>query len=424
MKFKVTHPIISGLLSVCAAVSLSVRLDAQTHNWDIQAREKSQNANSRALNFLQKESKTKGAIDQAINILVEGTNADPTDPVPLATLGLALDLKERYKEALEVLAKSYRMDQKSVETNLSIGVTYYMAHNFEHSVEALNRLIHVNPKFCPGHVNLGFAFIRVGDLAKAKQQFKQAIVCNPSAQPAYQGLALVDYMEGDLESASEEAQHSESLTSYPPVTLLLAEISFLRGDQDRLVACLQRLNKIKYPIEQRSMAIIGYPKQHDFHWDPYLLDEYDRPNFVNARALDLPKQEKKRQSIAARGRINEAIASAQKALEDSPDDYYIFRQLGLLNMAKGDYNDAVQNFNKVVSIAPGSHIDFLYLGRALSLAGKAPEAAQCVFQYQKHFPDQKLSSVFSSIMQAAPPAPPAQQMPPNKPPDTPTDAGF
>ena len=423
MKFN-NHPILSGLLIVFATVLVAVPIEAQTHNWDIQAREKSQNANSRALNFLQRDSKAKGSLDQAINLLIEGTNADPTDPVPFATLGLALDLKERYKEALEVLAKSYRMDQKSTETNLSIGVTYYMAHNFDHAVEALNRLVRVNPKFCPGHVNLGFAYMRVGDFAKAKQHFKQAIVCNPASQPAYQGLALVDYMEGDLESASEEAQHSESLTSYPPVTLLLAEISFLRGDQDKLVACLARLNKIKYPIQQRSMAIIGYPKQHDFHWDPYLLDEFDRPNFVNARALDLPKLDKKRQSIAARGRIDEALDNAQKALENSPDDYYIYRQLGLLNMAKGNYNDAVQNFNKVVSLAPGSHIDYLYLGRALSLAGKAPEAAQCVFQYQKHFPEQKLSSVFSSIMQTAPQAQPAQLTPPNKPPDTPTDAGF
>jgi tetratricopeptide (TPR) repeat protein len=414
------------LLLTAVAMFGTLPARSQSHNWNTQAREQAENANSHALSILSKGAAVKGGLDQAIAALLRATAADPTDPVPFTSLGLALDLKQRYGEALDALAKSYHLDAKPKETMLSIGITNYLARSYDKTEKELLTLLRQNPSFCDVHINLGFVYMRLGDFEKSKKQFKQAIVCNPNCEPAYQGMAIVDYLSGDLDSAYSEATHAETLKQYAPVTLLLAEICFLRGDQDQMRAALKNATKVKQPLEQRPMTLIGFSLNHDFHWDPYLTDDFDKASFVNARAVDLPEQEKKRKSLAASGKIEAELDRAKQALSLASNDFYLMRQVALLQMAAGDYGNAADGFNNAIKACPNDHIDHLYLGRALALAGKKVEGAECVSVYTSHFPQQKLAPAFQSIIAGAPAdasTPPAQPaLTPTKAP--PSDAGF
>ncbi|CAN5711123.1 hypothetical protein BH10CYA1_BH10CYA1_06460 [soil metagenome] len=419
----------NALLVLALSLLGIAQAQSQSHNWNLQARAQAENANSRALSLLAKGSAVKGSLDQAIAALLRATAADPTDPVPYTTLGLAFDLKQRYSEALDALAKSYQLDPKSKETILSTGISHYLGHSFDKSEHVLTTLLRQNPTFCDVHIDLGFAYMRLGDFEKAKKNFKQSISCNPNCQPAYQGLAIVDYLAGDLESAYAEATHAETLKPYPPVTLLLAEICAMRGDEDQMRAALKRLAKFKQPIEQRPMALIGFSANHDFHWDPFIADDFDRSNFVSARAVDLPLQDKKRIALASSGKIDRELARAEQMLSSAPNDFYLLRQAGLLNMAAGNYGTAVKQFNEVLTKScPNSHIDYLYLGRSLALLGRKVDAAQCVREYKKNLSQQKISPIFQKIIDdAAGSAATAAPQTPSQPPPTtpsPSDTGF
>src|SRR4051794_19882273 len=112
LNFKIRN---NALLLMVLALLGTSPARSQSHNWNLQARTQAENANSRALSLLTKGSAVKGSLDQAIAALLRATTADPTDPVPYTTLGLALDLKQRYGEALDALAKAYQLDPKSKE---------------------------------------------------------------------------------------------------------------------------------------------------------------------------------------------------------------------------------------------------------------------------------------------------------------------
>ncbi|MFN8550192.1 MAG: tetratricopeptide repeat protein [Candidatus Obscuribacterales bacterium] len=417
------------VLTLVGLIGIAPTAYSQSHNWNMQARAQAENANSRALTLLTKGPVVKGWLDEAIAALLHATAADPTDPVPYTTLGLALDLKQRYGEALDALAKAYQLDPKSKETVLSTGISHYLGHTFDKSEHVLVTLLRQNPKFCDAHIDLGFVYMRLGEFDKAKKSFKQAITCNPNCQPAYQGMAIVDYLSGDLESAYAEATHAETLKSYPPVLLLLAEICALRGDEQQMKDALKKLSKFKQPFEQRPMTLIGFSANHDFHWDPFIADDFDRANFITARALELPLQDKKRASLAAAGKIDQQLARAEQMLASAPHDFYLLRQAGLLNMADGNYAGAVKQFNDVLTKAcPNSHIDYLYLGRSLALLGRKDDAAQCVREYKKNLSQQKLSPMFEQIVNntggtagGAPAQTPIQTQPPAT---TPIDTGF
>jgi Flp pilus assembly protein TadD len=417
------------LLTMSVMLGSAQTAQSQSHNWNIQARTQAENANSRALTLLTKGPVVKGWLDQAIAALLRATAADPTDPVPYTTLGLALDLKQRYGEALDALAKAYQLDPKSKETVLSTGISHYLGHSFDKSEHVLTTLLRQNPTFCDAHIGLGFVYMRLGDFEKSRKHFRQAIACNPNCQPAYQGMAVVDYLSGDLESAYGEATHAETLKPYPPVTLLLAEICALRGDDAQMRAALKQLSKVKQPFEQRPMTLIGFSANHDFHWDPFMADDFDRGSFVSARALDLPLQDKKRASLAASGKIDQELSKAEQMLASAPHDFYLLRQAGLLNMAAGNYASAVKQFNDVLTKAcPNSHIDYLYLGRSLSLLGRKDDAAQCVRQYKTNLSQQKLAPMFEQIVNnsgdTGGPTTPQTPVQPQPTTSTPSDTGF
>ncbi|HEY9677357.1 MAG TPA: tetratricopeptide repeat protein [Drouetiella sp.] len=416
----------SASLLIALALVSGNQVFAQSHNWNTQARQQAENSNSRALSILTKGETVKGYVDQAIAALLRATSADPTDPVPFATLGLALDLKQRYSEALDALNKSYQLEPKSKETMLSIAITHYLGRTYAKSESVLNTLLKQFPTQCDAHIDLGFTYIRLGDFDKARRNFKQAISCNPNCQPAYQGEALCDYLEGNLEDAFAEVQHAETLRPYLPATLLLAEIAAIRGDETAMNSALKRVAKVKQPLEQRPMTMIGFSPQHDFHWDPFILDDFDTDDFIKARALDLPRQDSKRASLAGSGKISKALTHVEAALSSAPpNDFYLLRQAGLINLAAGNYGDAVKIFNDVTQACPNSHIDFLYLGRALWLAGNKADAAKCIKVYAEHFPSQQLAGVFTSIKNNAPAAPEAPPTQPSQPTQQPAvDTGF
>jgi tetratricopeptide (TPR) repeat protein len=200
----------------------------------------------------------------------------------------------------------------------------------------------------------------------------------------------------------------------------VAELAYLRGDTAAYKSACQTLAKAKPPFRQRSMTQIGYALQHDFHWDPYLNDEFDNSFGTQSRALDLPDQAAKQKSFSSRGKLGDRLASADQALANYPNDFYVLRQAALLNLAMGEYGTAAEQFDKAIAMCGNDHVDYLYMGRALFLAGKKPEAAQCISQFQKNI-NQTIAPELAAIAKAAPLPPP--QAVQTTTPTTPVDTG-
>lgn len=380
----------------CLVASLSAF--AQTQSWDYRARERSQSLASAGVTYL-----SKGSTDQAISALLEATRSDPNDPIPYALLGLALDMKGRYSEALNALHHSYRMTPKVSEIVLSIGVTHYLMHNYDKAINAWRKVLELNPNLCHVFANLGYSYLRQGDLARAADCFRHLTSCYPNSQVAYQGLATVKYLAGDFIGAREAADQAQTIFPYPPTLLILAKLDVLQGDKSRAEKRIQEYIKLtRKPWVQRTMTAIGYPIQHDFAWDPYLADNYDNAYLLKARAVNLPKEVSRQRSLSRQGKVNEAMQRARNALTSRPKDYYILRELGLLQLADGQYSDAAEQFKAALEVCPECHVDLLHLAKALSADDKAAEASAQVRQFQQRHPAGQLSPAFLDIARVDP----------------------
>lgn len=406
-------------LSIVVLATLAAPASAQIQeHWDMNARERSQYATSLGLTHL-----NRGQSEKAVALFRDAVRHDPTDAVAFGQLGVALAVQGKYAEALDALQNSYKLD-KIPETLLSTGIVYYLDHDYDAAINSWAKALEKEPKLCQLHGNIGFAYLRKGDLGQSEIQFQKLVKCLPNSSFGYHGLALTRYLGGNFATARRAAEQAESIESYPHVALLLAKLDFLQGDAK---SGMKRVSSYNSAVKNkkrlnRSMTQIGYPKQHDVHWDPFLSDNFDNGNMLLARVLADPTKPSKQRSLANKAKAAQAIAMINSQLSgmpsspvsrkvlfgeasttisgsvsELPNDFYLVRELAMAKLAAGHYEDATEAFRKVLDLCPTCNVDFLHLGRALAMSGKGSDGAQAVAEFQKRYPNQQISPIFSSI---------------------------
>ena len=270
--------------------------------------------------------------------------------------------------------------------------------------------------------------MRKGDFVKADESFRYLIKARPSSQLAYQGLALVNFLAGNLNSARKAAEHAQSIQSYYPVLLLLAQLDFLQGDPQtgqKRVAEWQRSATGKKALV-RSMTALGYPVQHDFHWDPFLKDNFDNGRLLLYRTETKEKRKKNsRKSPAASGKSPGLLKKAEQAQSAVGQDFYLTRELALVEMAGGDYAASSEHFTAVLQLCPLCLVDWLHLARVQAMQNKTAEAAYAVQEFQRQRRQEKIAESFLDLFRGVPAAiPELSPQPVAKPRKETPESGF
>lgn len=358
-------------------------------SWNTNQREKSQRLLSAAVSAL-----NKNLVDKAAPLLLDATIADPTDPAPFNVLGMTYNRQGKYGEALEALKKGYQLERNS-EMLLSTGFAYYLQHDYDAAINTWGRSLELDPNLAEVNGDIAYAYMRKGDFTKADEYFRNLIKSRTGSQLAFEGLAQLNYLAGNFSAARKAAEHAQSVQSYYPVLLLLAKLDFLQGDPvagQKRVTEWQKAATNKRALS-RPMTALGYPKQHDFNWDPFLVDNFDNGRLLMARTQKKEKNyESRRKSFASRGKVSELLSKAKSAQFTAPQNFYILRELALLELANGDYSNASEHFREVLQICPACVVDWLHLARALSMQDKMSEASYAVQEYKRMRPSEKLAA--------------------------------
>ncbi|MCC6978311.1 MAG: tetratricopeptide repeat protein [Candidatus Melainabacteria bacterium] len=383
------------LTAALVAISSMQFAIAQTQHWRTAAREKSQRMASSAQNQL-----VLSNADAAIPLLQEGTRADATDPLPFLLLGMALNMKGRYQEALDALKQSYALDSKARETYLTVGFSHYLSHRYEQAVGVWNKVLQANPDAVPIYTNIGFALLRDGKMEEAENSLRECAKRSTYSGASYRGLMLLHYLNGNFPIARSAAQQAGSAGG-KQVPLILAEMDFLEGNAKlaaKQIASLPKPSKKSKP--SFDMVSIGYLPQHDFHFDPFSTDYFDNESLIEARFVDLPKRESRRVQLAKKGAADSALSNVRTALSTAPNDPYLIFQSGAIRLAAGDYPSASQDFAKVIGRAPDWHLAKLYLALSRFREGKVDAAKTALEGFERSCPGRQLAPLFALIKNA------------------------
>ncbi|MBA3859657.1 MAG: hypothetical protein C0507_22350 [Cyanobacteria bacterium PR.3.49] len=383
------------LAAVLIAISSMQFAAAQTQHWRTAAREKSQRLASSAQNQL-----VLSNADAAIPLLQEGTRADPTDPLPFLLLGMALNMKGRYQEALDALKQSYALDSKARETYLTVGFSHYLSHRYEQAVAVWQKVLQANPDVVPIYTNIGFGLLRDGKTEEAENSLRECAKRSTYSGASYRGLMLLHYLNGNFPIARSAAQQAGPAGG-KQAHLVLAEIDFLEGNAKLAAKQLASLPKpTKKARPSFDMVSLGYLPQHDFHFDPFSADYYDNESLIEARFVDLPKRDSRRAQLAKKGKSDSALSDVRTALATAPNDPYLNFQSGAIRLAAGDFPSASQDFAKVIGRAPDWHLAKLYLALSRFREGKVTDAKTALEGFERACPGRQLAPLFAMIKNA------------------------
>lgn len=391
-----TRILASLTLLICSAQFAS----AQTQHWNTQAREKSQRLASAAQNQL-----VLSKADEAIPLLIDATRADPTDPLPFILLGMALNMKGRYQEALDALKQAYSLDSKAREIYLTVGFSHFLSRRYEQAVGIWGKSLQANPDVVQLYTDIGYAQMRDGKIEDAENSLRECAKRSSYSQAAYRGLMLLHYLNGNFPIARSAAGQAGSAGG-KQVPLILAEISFLEGNAQQASKQLSSVNASRNKKSKPTfdMVTIGYLPQHDFHFDPFTKDYLDNESLIEARFLDLPKRESRRASLAKKGKAEQSLSEVRSLLSASPSDPYLLLQSGMFALANADYATASQEFAKVINRAPDWHLAKLYLSLSRFREGKLAEAKTALEGFERACPGRQIAPVFAMIKNANAPS--------------------
>lgn len=160
-------------------------------------------------NFLQ-----QGDPTSALRELLEAEKLNPEDPSIQHVLGMALNAKGQYLDALRHYRRALALDPKYTEVHNAMGATYLEMGKWNEAILefdiVLKDLLYMTPFYVLN--NVGWAYYKKGDLAKAIENYKSALNMKPDFGLALYNLGL---------AYRDSKQTEQAIAAFSQVTVLV-----------------------------------------------------------------------------------------------------------------------------------------------------------------------------------------------------------
>jgi protein O-mannosyl-transferase len=270
----------------------------------------------------------------------------PDDPVVLKNLGLALTESGRLPEALEALLASLKARPDYPPALNAMGVALIQMNRYPEAIEYLQHAVRERPNYAEAHNNLGNALTRTGRLPEAINELQAALTLQPEYPNALNNLGIALTQTGRLPDAVAAFEHAIRLKpSYADA-------------HSNLGIALSRNKQVPRAIEEYQAALTIEPNHAGAHYnlgcalvsegraeestahfeevvrlEPSIADAHSklgdamRQSGQIERSIEhyrasarlqptsIPAYAKLAQALKAANRPEEAIATAQKAIE-------------------------------------------------------------------------------------------------------------
>jgi arylsulfatase A-like enzyme/Flp pilus assembly protein TadD len=227
-----------------------------------------------AYSYLATLYKEQKDLKDAVEVLKEGLENNPSSYKIITTYGIFLAEFGQYDAAIEVLEKGLTLINYDPDLWNYLGVAYWRKGNFKKAREAFEKALSLDNNYSIVFNNLGSLYLSLfmktkegEDHRKAVQNFKKAIELDPNYASAYNGLGAAYREAGNLDAAIYCWEKAVELMPDYSFALYNLGISYLaKGDKDKALSYFNKYKDIQYrylPPKERSKleALIQKCKQ-------------------------------------------------------------------------------------------------------------------------------------------------------------------
>ncbi len=313
----------------------------------------------------------------AIELYRRALTYDRDNPEILKNLALAYRNSDNTSSAIENARKALELDKTNPDARILLGNLYYASADYARAIEEYRKALQARPEDATVMYNLGSALIKSGDEFAGIEYFKKAAAKDRIGEVAHRAYSRlgVHYTErGVFDTAETYLKQAVALRPADPVNRYNLGIAYLR--QKKTDDALRELAEAEKLSEKDSELLqnIG---------DVYLsMKDYDR----SLAAYEKVRGMKKRNiGILARiaeihyekGELDRAYELYKKITMIEPateNARAAWLNMGKILIDSLRYGEAVQAFEKALTINPKDDAALYHLGIAFKHNGK-PEKA-------------------------------------------------
>ena len=259
-----------------------------------------------------------GRIPEAIEHLERALRIKPDYAEAHCNLGVALAQAGRIPEAIEHLERALRIEPDNAEAHNNLGNVLRQSGKIEEAIAHYEQALRIEPDYAEAHHNLGVASAQAGRMPEAIEHLERALRIKPGNAETHYNLGLALSRIGKIQDAI--GHYEQALRLNPDY----AEAHYNLG------AALVRLGRLPEAVGHWEQALRIEPDyaeaENNLAWLLATLAPADGGNPVRAvtlaeRDCELTKNrvaeylDTLAAAYAAAGRFNDAITTAQKAIE-------------------------------------------------------------------------------------------------------------
>src|SRR5262245_30451842 len=166
--------------------------------------------------------------------------------------GVALQMLNRFVEAVRAYHRALTIDPESLKANLNLAVTYLQMNEAANAVTFAEKAVALDPANGPARINLGAAYERVGKNVQAIEQYSAAMELVEQTPPLMMNLINVLAAEKRYQEAANTAEN-------------LVKIEQSANAYERMGWCYFRLSQFDKSIAAYRDAV----RIDENHWQSY-----------------------------------------------------------------------------------------------------------------------------------------------------------
>ncbi|MGD1021060.1 MAG: tetratricopeptide repeat protein [Verrucomicrobiia bacterium] len=259
-----------------------------------------------------------GRLPEAITYYEQALWINPDYADAHYDLGVALAQTGKIEEAIAHFEQALRVNPDYAQAHYNLGVALAQTGKIEEAIVHYEQALRINPDDAEAHYNLGVVLARTGKTKEAIAHFEQALRIKPDSAEAHYNLGKAFLQEGRLREAIVHLEQTIRIKpDYAAAHYNLGNALARTGKIEEAIAHFEQALRIKpdYADVQNDLAWLLATRGPSEGGDPVRAVTLAERACAQTGNSAFPYLDTLAAAYAAAGRFQEAVATAQKAID-------------------------------------------------------------------------------------------------------------
>jgi tetratricopeptide (TPR) repeat protein len=274
------------------------------------------------------------------------------------------------KKAVSHLEAAAQRDKNSPLVQVLLGDAYLKMNDGGKAMNAYDRAIRMDSNYAPAYLKKGQLYTSSRNYNEAETAFNKVVSIDSQYAPAYHDLGELYYFAGQYDKALSTFQKYVDLAEQTPETRAkYASFLFLTKNYEKTLTEAQAVlksdpnNTVMNRLQAYSYLELGQPEKA-----LQAIEDYMRK--VDSSKLIAEDYEYYGRILNKNKKFKEATDNLKRAIEIEPTKIELYQELAVAYAQQGQYEKAVEVYEKKRERAEPSNADFYYMGNNYMMAGE------------------------------------------------------